>query len=77
MAYYYLLTCSRQIKSNNSPPEAYSIIIIMSFCVSITSYKCIIFGCRKYLLNLISRFTFSSNSLLFMFDFCKILAAIF
>ena len=42
--YKKLITCPRHIKSNNSPPDAYSIIIIISFWVSITSYKCIILG---------------------------------
>ena len=75
--YKKLITCPRHIKSNNSPPDAYSIIIIISFWVSITSYKCIILGWRKYLLKRISRFTFSSNSLFFIVDFCKMFADIF
>ena len=75
--YIYLITWPLHIKSNNSPPDAYSIIIIISFCVSITSYRWIMFGWRKYLLKRISRFTFSSNSLLFIVDFWIIFADIF
>ncbi len=75
--YYYLITISWQSRSNNSPPEAYSIINIISNFVSITSYKCIIFGCRKNLLNSISRFIFSTNSFVFKVDFFIIFAAIF
>ena len=52
-------------------------IKIISELVSITSYNRIMLGCLKYFENLISRFTFSSKSLDFRFDFCNIFAAIF
>ena len=73
----FLITTSWHNKSNNSPPDAYSIINIISFLVSITSYKCIILGWRKNLLNSISLLILSTNSFVFKVDNFIIFAAIF